>query len=231
MDSHQHYPSSFSYTRWSSCNCTGLLGCQVASVDSWYYVHNPTHAMLRLREWSVPADFKFDEWSAPATLLGSESLFSRSLKDSVVPVFSFFTPVNDGTDLLNPLTPFAFGELLTGVFPLPLAAILFCLSNLSLSSRFICSSSWKLKSFYKSEYTDGTATNFRTETNNGTILHKLGSVNMCSFLFWILLTFKQRQTDQIRLPFWEENSPVNFIFYFHQTNLGVQFIPYLHSGG
>jgi hypothetical protein len=73
--------------------------------------------------------------------LGSESLFSRWLNVSVVPDFSFFIPAKDGADLQSPLIPFAFRELLPGVFPLPLAAILFCLSNLSLSSCFICSSS------------------------------------------------------------------------------------------
>ena len=104
-----------------------------------------THAMLRLRECSAPFDLGFEECSTPAMLLGSESLFSRSLNDSVVPFFSFFTPVKDGTDLLSPLVPFALGVSLPGPFPFPLAAILFCLSNLSLSSRFICSSSWKLR--------------------------------------------------------------------------------------
>uniref|UniRef100_A0A0A9DSI8 Uncharacterized protein n=1 Tax=Arundo donax TaxID=35708 RepID=A0A0A9DSI8_ARUDO len=100
-----------------------------------------SHDMLLLREWSAVVDFAFEECSAPAMILGSESLFRRSLNDSVVPFLSLFTPVKDGTDLLSPLVTFPFGESLPGPFPLPLAAILFCLSNLSLSRRFICSSS------------------------------------------------------------------------------------------
>jgi hypothetical protein len=135
----QPFPLSVQEAFWYA-----IHGCWASEwYDGFKMLGSPSHAMLLLREWSAPVDFGFKECSAPAMLLGSESLFSRSLSDSVVPFFSFFNPVKVGTDLLSPFVPFALGEPFPGPFPLPLAAILFCRSNLSLSNRFICSSSWK----------------------------------------------------------------------------------------